>query len=202
MTEDEARVWVRDRYGRDACDRIGGFVDRAIEENAIQNLLSPSSIATIWSRHVVDSAQLLTLAPQGWRSWIDVGTGGGFPGMVLALLAPQRSVTMVEPRRKRAAFLDRCVRTWSLDKAQVVAAKIEQLSDTADVISARAVASIENLLRAAGQCATAGTTWILPRGRSGREDVASMQLKRSMFHVEHSITDPESTIVVIEGDGR
>ena len=201
MTDEEARGWITDRFGAEASERVAAFLNLVIAENAQQNLISPESVAKIWIRHALDSAQLLTLAPAGWQSWIDVGTGGGFPGMIVAVLASDRMVTMVEPRRKRAAFLQQCVDGFALSKARVVAAKIETVRDAADVISARAVAPIENLLRTASGCAKANTTWLLPRGRSGGVDALS-HLKRSMFHVEHSLTDPESAIIVIKDDHR
>lgn len=197
MNEDDARAWIATRFGPSAEQRIAEFVDRVLVENQEQNLISPSTVGWIWSRHVVDSAQLLRLVPQHWNTWIDVGTGGGFPGMVVALLEPERVVTMIEPRGKRAAFLHVCIDAAGLQHAAVLASKVEAVSLTADVISARAVASLQKLLRSAGHCAHAQTTWLLPRGRSGVADVPSCRSK--VFHVEQSITDPLSVIVVGQG---
>jgi 16S rRNA (guanine527-N7)-methyltransferase len=203
VNEEAARGWIAGRHGTDAAERIAAFLDLVIAENTRQNLVSPASVNAIWSRHAADSAQLLGLVHAGWQSWIDIGTGGGFPGMVIALLAPERTVVMVEPRRKRAAFLDACVDALDLPKASVVQARIEMVDQTADVISARAVASVENLLQAAGHCAKADTTWLLPRGSAAERDQASLaKLNPSMFHVEHSITDPQSTILVMKGRVR
>ncbi len=203
MTEEEARAWIAARYDHDACARLEQFLDLVIAENARQNLISPASVDAIWSRHAVDSAQLLTFASPDWRTWTDVGTGGGFPGMVVALLAPDRSVRLVEPRRKRADFLRDCCQALHLPHAAVEARKIEAVDSPSDVISARAVSSVENLLRAAERCAKDDTVWLMPRGRTGADDIASLsRLKRTMFHVEHSVTDPDSTIVVLRGAGR
>jgi 16S rRNA (guanine527-N7)-methyltransferase len=203
MTEDEARAWIEHRFDAQACARLERFLNLVIAENGRQNLVSPTTLDRIWSRHAADSTQLLELAPPGWNSWIDVGTGGGFPGMVAALLAPGRAVSLVEPRRKRADFLEACCTEFQLEHADVYACKIESVEVTADVISARAVASTENLLRSAGHCAKSGTTWLLPRGRSGSDDIARLaRLKKTMFHVEHSVTDAESTIIVATGNGR
>lgn len=200
MTEEEARAWIVDRFGGEAAERIATFVDRIIAANASQNLISPTTITSIWSRHVVDSAQLLALAPREWASWLDIGTGGGFPGMVVALLAPERIVTMVEPRSKRAAFLRDCVQRAALSRAGIVVGKVETVSLTSDVISARAVGPVGKILRAASHCATAATTWLLPRGRSGLQDID--EAGSIVFHVEHSLTDPDSIILVGAGSPR
>ena len=197
MTEDEARLWIGDRFGAAALDRIADFVGAVLEANTAQNLISPATIPTIWSRHVVDSAQLVPLAPAGWTTWIDIGTGGGFPGMIIALLAPERHTIMVEPRAKRGAFLRDYVARAAVT-ATVLVSKVESIGSEADIISARAVAPVEKLLRAAAHCANERTTWLLPRGRSGAQDGALAGAM--MFHVEQSITDPQSAILV--GTGR
>jgi 16S rRNA (guanine527-N7)-methyltransferase len=199
VTEDEARARIVERYGSIAAERVATFLHCVATENAVQNLISPASISEIWARHAVDSEQLLDFAPAGWKNWLDVGTGGGFPGMIVALLGGG-TVTMVEPRRKRATFLQQCVVRFGLD-ARVEQAKVEALAIPADVISARAVSSVENLLHAAAGCATKRTTWLLPRGRSIGADLATLPHNLAMFHVEHSITDPESSVLVIRGNG-
>ena len=203
MNEDEARTWLGERLDGEACSKLGQFLTLVVAENGRQNLISPATVNSIWSRHAVDSAQLLGFLSGTWETWIDVGTGGGFPGMIVALLAPERRVSLVEPRRKRAEFLQACCAELQLAHVDVHACKIEAVTWQADVISARAVAPVENLLRTAGHCAKNDTTWLLPRGRSGADDIARLsRLKQTMFHVEHSVTDAESTIVVLRGNGR
>lgn len=192
MTEDEARGWLVERFGASVVQRVAQFVGLVIAENERQNLVSPSSIASIWTRHVVDSAQLIALGRPG--IWVDIGTGGGFPGMIVGLCRPD-TIVMIEPRRRRAAFLQQCVDILAITNASVDPRKIEAVTIPAMVISARAVASVEKLLQAAHRCATPSTRWILPRGRSS-------DAEPGMFHVEHSITDPESRILTIDGMGR
>lgn len=202
MNEDQARAWIASRFGDPASHQIARFLEYVIAENRTQNLIAPASVADIWVRHAFDSAQLLLLAPDRWSTWLDIGTGGGFPGMIVALLAPERQVIMVEPRRKRAEFLARGAQAFGLANATVASTKVEQVTALADVISARAVASVENLLRAAGHCAKAETVWLLPRGRSGADLADLSPRDRSMFHVEHSLTDPASTILVMTEGAR
>lgn len=197
MTEEEARAWATARFDPAVIARLDAFAALVIDENARQNLISPASIPAIWSRHIVDSLQLLALGrPDG--CWLDIGTGGGFPGMVVAIARGGPTV-LVEPRRKRADFLERCAADLALAEVQVIASKVEQVDARAAVISARAVASIEILLRAAAHCATSATRWLLPRGSIDRDELAAIASTfRMMFHVEQSVTHVGSSIVILE----
>jgi len=198
MTEDDAKAWVAERFGIEARDRLGAFLDMVVAEAPHQNLIAPSTIESIWVRHAVDSLQLIGMAGAAKR-WTDVGTGGGFPGLAVAVVMPVTMV-LVEPRRRRADFLSLCIARLGLsDRVSVEAKKIENVVGTADIISARAVASVENLLRAASHCATKDTRWLLPRGRLDDDELAALHKHwRFMFHVEQSVTNPESSIVVLD----
>ncbi|MGQ7334306.1 16S rRNA (guanine(527)-N(7))-methyltransferase RsmG, partial [Streptococcus suis] len=99
---------------------------------------------SIWVRHALDSAQLIDMAGKDDGRWLDIGTGGGFPGIVVAILF-DGMVTMVEPRKRRVAFLQDCIARLDLARAQVMPAKVEQFEGQFDIISARAVASVEKL---------------------------------------------------------
>ncbi|MEI5688040.1 16S rRNA (guanine(527)-N(7))-methyltransferase RsmG [Sphingomonas kyungheensis] len=197
MTEAEARAWFVERFGEARTARVGAFLDMVCVETEQQNLISPASVASIWSRHGLDSAQLMFHVEQS-GDWLDIGTGGGFPGMIVAICGDQPT-TMVEPRRKRAAFLEEAASRLGLTNTRVVAAKVESVTGTFATISARAVASVEKLLQAAEHCATPETRWILPRGRIEAEELARLRRDRTrVFHVEHSLTDPQSTILLVD----
>ena len=200
MTEDEAKAWIDTRYGAAIVDRLATFVAMVVAENDAQNLIAPSTISAIWVRHVVDSAQLAPLGQAG--VWIDIGTGGGFPGIVIGLLRDD-PIILVEPRKRRAAFLATCAEQLGLANVRTAATTIEHITDRADVISARAVASVEKLLQIAAGCAKRETRWLLPRGRLAEADVVELKRRwHGVFHVEQSLTDMQSSILVIDGLAR
>ncbi|MEG3163742.1 16S rRNA (guanine(527)-N(7))-methyltransferase RsmG [Sphingomonas sp. PB2P19] len=199
MTEDDAKAWIAAQFGDEAVTKMAAFLEMVVAEAPHQNLIAPSTIESIWARHAVDSLQLIPFGREDAKSWIDIGTGGGFPGLAVAIVAPVRMV-LVEPRRRRADFLGLCIARLGLgDRVSVEAKKIESVVATADIISARAVASVENLLRAAAHCGTTMSRWLLPRGRLDEDELAALQKHwRFMFHVEQSVTNAESSIVVLD----
>ena len=201
MNESDAHDWLRTRFGQPAVDALQLLIDTVVAENQRQNLISPLTIDNIWVRHVVDSAQLVPLAPaQG--NWLDIGTGAGFPGLVAAILRPQPTI-LIEPRRQRADFLERCAALLDLTHVEVRPAKVETIAIAATVISARAVASVEKLLQAAAGCGTTTTRWLLPRGRFSDADLQALRLRwRGVFHMKQSLTEPMSKILICDGPHR
>jgi 16S rRNA (guanine527-N7)-methyltransferase len=204
VTEDEARAWVAETFGGQSADRLESFGAMVAEENTRQNLISPSTLATIWQRHLLDSAQLMRFCPPTARTWIDVGTGAGFPGVVIGLLFPGE-VLLAEPRARRAEFLlTACERLGIASRVRVRQAKAEALPRGAfDVLSARAVASVPALLDMTRHLRAGGSRLILPRGKSGEDELAIVRLQwHGMFHVEQSLSDAESTIIIADGVTR
>lgn len=195
MTEDEAKDWIRERYGVSRETRLAAFVDLLRDEAGKQNLIAPSTLDQIWSRHIVDSAQLLAYAPDN-GDWLDIGSGAGLPGMVVALLRDS-PVELVEPRRLRTDFLSRAAGELGLSDVVVHTDKIERTQGRVAVISARAVAPLVDLFRIAAHRSTSSTVWVLPKGRNAQSEVAEARRKwHGSFHVEPSITAPDSLIVV------
>lgn len=202
MTEEEAKYWIRDRYGADAVDRLGLFASMVQHESGNQNLVSAASLPEIWTRHIVDSAQLLPLAPAEFGTWVDVGTGAGFPGIVLGALT-DKAVILVEPRKRRVDFLLAATESLQLTNTTVRCSKAEALVAKADVISARAVSRVAALLDSTIHLAHPKTIWILPKGRNAHEEVAQARNSwQGTFHVEQSVTDPTSLIVIASGIAR
>ncbi|URW75282.1 16S rRNA (guanine(527)-N(7))-methyltransferase RsmG [Sphingomonas donggukensis] len=198
MTEEEARAWIADRFGaaaEDRLDRYAAFLTVGADQ---QNLIAPSTVATMWSRHLVDSAQLLPLAPQGAATWADVGSGAGLPGLVVAVLS-DLAVTLIEPRRLRVTFLEECAETLGIaDRVTVVPAKAQNATGGPfDVISARAVATMPALFDATRHLSDRSTCFILPKGASAQSEVAAAERSwHGTFHVKQSIVNPNSGIVV------
>ncbi|WP_447727763.1 16S rRNA (guanine(527)-N(7))-methyltransferase RsmG [Sphingomonas koreensis] len=198
MTEDEARSWIRDRYGVSRETRLAAFVELLRDEAGKQNLVAPSTLEQVWSRHIVDSAQLLAHAPED-GVWLDIGSGAGLPGLVIALLRDV-PVELVEPRKLRTDFLSRAAVELGLADVTVHTAKIERTKGPAAVITARAVAQLTDLFRIAAHRSTSSTVWVLPKGRNAQSEVEEARRKwHGSFHVEPSITAPDSLIVVAKG---
>ena len=162
-----------------------------------QNLISASTLATIWARHIVDSAQLVELAPSK-GNWVDLGSGAGFPGLIVAVIG-ERPVTLVEPRAKRAAFLHEAAVALGVEHhVRINATRVETVAPgPTAVISARAFAPLPRLFDVAQHLADAGTLWVLPKGRSAVEE---LDAARRTWHCETqvvpSITDPAAAIIV------
>lgn len=177
------------------CDALLGLLR---EENARQNLVSAASLDQAWVRHIADSAQLLRHVPRETSGpWLDLGTGAGFPGLVIAALRPDLPVIMVESRARRVEWLERVCRSLDLSAARVVGARLELVETfPARVISARAFAPLDRLLALSARFSTSDTLWLLPKGRSAWDEVNRLEGWRHLFHVEQSLTDPEAGVVV------
>lgn len=203
MTEEEARAWIRATFGVSRETTLLTFAAMVVREASNQNLVSASSLDALWARHIVDSAQLIPLAAQYPGDWIDVGSGAGFPGVVAAVLS-DRQVTLIEPRRKRASFLTDVVDALNLaDRVSVIASKVETYRGSAAVISARAVAALPELLTSSAHLSTTKTLWLLPKGARALEEVAAAQPTwHGVFHVEQSVTEPSSRIIIAKGVAR
>lgn len=205
MTEDNAQAWILDRYGDSGYERMEKIVRLVTTEAKFQNLIAPSTFLSIWNRHILDSAQLLewNISGTSHEPWIDIGSGAGFPGLVIAALV-EREIWLVEPRKKRAEFLEQAVRHLGLSRhAKVFYGRIETLKQSAAIISARAVAKLVDIFDWASVCATTDTYWILPKGKGALEEVAIAERTwHGTFHVKRSVTNLESRIILASGVKR
>jgi 16S rRNA (guanine527-N7)-methyltransferase len=185
---------------RETLDQLDAYAALLREENDRQNLISRSTLETLWYRHIVDSAQLLRFEPGQLSTWADIGSGAGLPGLVIAALT-QGHVTLIEPRRLRAEFLQRAADTLGLsERVTVLCAKAERIDGKFDVITARAVAPLARLLDISHHLSTTKTRWVLPKGRSAESELAeALRTWHGEFHVEQSVTDADSWIIVGTG---
>jgi 16S rRNA (guanine527-N7)-methyltransferase len=172
---------------------------------AVKNLVGPSTLGDIWERHIADSLQLLALAPDALR-WADLGSGAGFPGLVIAIAGIERpgtSVQLVESNSRKCAFLRHVAR---LTGAPVVVherrleAAVPELAGTLDVVTARALASLDQLLAWTHPLLTTGVTALFPKGRDAAAELTearkSWKFKETLIP---SRTDPSASIVRIGG---
>ena len=174
------------------------YVALLLEENRRQNLIGKTTEASIWERHIADSAQVADLVPSG-ASWADIGSGAGLPGMVVAILTGD-PVTLIEPRRLRAEFLCAVADRLGLINVTVVPAKAQAVNGKFDVITARAVSKIGELLGITHHLAHKDTTYLLMKGRNA---AAELEQARAAWHGRFeriaSRTDSEAAIVVARG---
>jgi 16S rRNA (guanine527-N7)-methyltransferase len=181
---------------RETYARIGAYAELLKRENERQNLVSASTKEHLWERHILDSAQLARFGPASGASWVDIGSGAGLPGLIIACLV-QGPVTLVEPRRLRAQFLLETVGLLGLEAA-VKHAKAENVSGRFDVITARAVAPLDRFLGISHHLSHPGTIWVLPKGRNAKSELEDARRNwQCEACLEASITDPESTILVL-----
>ena len=202
-TEEEAKAFVAERCSDAAFAKLEQFVAELRIEAEHQNLISRSTIDSVWQRHVADSAQLLDHVPRETSgTWLDIGTGAGFPGINTAIMRPDLPHVLCEPRAKRVTWLERMVTLAKLGNCRVAGSRVEKVETfAADVISARACASLKDLISLSARFSTDATYWVLPKGRSAaqeRDELDSQQ--RAMFHVEQSLTSRDAAILV--GRGR
>ena len=200
-SEDEARAYVAGLCDDAAMGRLSLLVGDLVEENEQQNLVAKATLETVWQRHIADSAQLLRFNSPAEGAWLDLGSGAGFPGLVIAAMRPEVSVVLVESRKRRVEWLNRALDRMSLSRCRVEGRRLEQVeSFGAGTISARAFAPLDRLLSLSARFSTSTTSWVLPKGRSAEQEVQGLsRAGQAMFHVEQSLTDPEAGIVVGRG---
>ncbi len=181
---------------RETYECLSIYVDLLLAENERQNLIAKTSVPDIWTRHIADSLQLAALAPAA-KSWLDIGTGPGLPGLVIAI-ATRAPMLLVEPRRLRTVFLERVIETLHLRDVRVIAATLSHVKPAPfDAITARAVAPLDKLFAMTRAFSHVETVLVFPKGRSAAEEVASAQRTwQGRFEIIPSRTDASAGIVV------
>ena len=202
--ERAARGWLTQAFAPsiEQWTKLDRFIDMLVAENAQQNLIAASTIPAVWVRHVADSAQLLAFDTRdGEGLWIDLGSGPGLPGLVVAILSA-RPMLLVESRRRRCDFLRAVVAELGLAHVEIAEAPLDRVdTQPAATISARAFAPLDRLIDLSARFSTESTRWLLPKGRNAVKELALLpEAWQRMFHVEQSRTDADSGILV--GTGR
>lgn len=180
---------------RETVARIDAFIPRLLRWNARINLIAPMTEAAVRQRHVADSLQLLPLVPEGEGPLGDLGSGGGFPGLVLAM-AMERPVHLVESDRRKAAFLQTAAAELGLRHVQVHAERIEAVAlPPLAVLTARALAPLEKMLPWAERLLAPEGVAIFPKGRTASEELEATAPGWTMTAERFkSSTDAEASI--------
>jgi len=192
---------------RETLERLDLYAALLAKWNPAINLVSKATLSELWTRHFLDSAQIFDLAPAAARRWADLGSGGGFPGMIVAILAaaerPGLSVTLVESDARKSAFLTRVAQETGIP-ADIRTARAESLPRLqADVLSARALAPLSRLLPLAQQHLVEGGEALFPKGAQHAQEIATA-LETWRFAVQKypSRTDSAGVILKIGGISR
>ncbi len=201
-----AALLDRKNVSRETLDRLKLYADLLRRWNPTVNLVSPASLDHLWSRHILDSAQILDLSPAA-ATWADLGSGGGFPGLVIAILAaderPALAVTMVESDARKCAFLATVARETGVTP-RILTDRAEDVPPlAADVVSARALAPLSTLLGLAAPHLAPSGTGLFPKGARHQPEIEQALADWRFTYQKHpSLTDPAAVILSIKGLSR
>jgi 16S rRNA (guanine527-N7)-methyltransferase len=188
---------------RETFDRLDAFCLLVKKWNPAINLVSRPDLANLWQRHLLDSAQLFCFVPPEARTLVDLGSGGGFPGIVMGILAkeirPDLSITLVESDRRKSVFLSEATRLLSLN-VKILPERIDEIPPQhADVVSARALAPLTALCGFAFRHMRQTGTAIFPKGRAAVQEIADAE-ERFRFHLTaaKSMMDAEACVLSLK----
>jgi 16S rRNA (guanine527-N7)-methyltransferase len=203
LSADRARALALTPVSRETSDRLDLFVGQLLTWQQRINLIAPSTIPMLWTRHIADSLQLLALAPQA-KVWADFGSGAGFPGLVLACALAETAgacVHLVESNTKKAAFLREAARVTGVP-AKIHAVRVvdfvDNLTDSVEVVTARALAPLVKLMAEAYPLLKIGAVALFPKGQDVdvelTEAAKCWNIRASLIP---SLTDPKARIIKI-----
>ncbi len=203
LAADRQRALALISVSRETADRLDRLVAVLMDWQQRMNLIAASTEPTIWTRHIADSLQLLALAPAA-RTWVDLGSGAGFPGLAIACAladAPGAHVHLVEKTAKKAAFLEAAIRATGAP-ASVHAQRIEDFTKTfagpVDVVTARALAPLSKLLDLAYPLLKSGAKGLFLKGQDvDAELTEAAKCWNVQARLVPSRTDPRASIVVV-----
>ncbi len=181
-------------------EKFDRYVEILFEEQKKKNLIGPSTIPFVWTRHILDSAQLFVHLKETDKIILDLGSGAGFPALVLAMMDFEKKYTfyLVESDGKKASFLNKIIENCDL-KAKVLNERIEKINPfSADVVTARALASLDKLIKYTKPFITNQTRCFFMKGQKADEEI-KVALKKYHFQYEkiNSITNQESAILLL-----
>lgn len=204
LAADRAKALQLTPVSHETLARLDRFAELLIHWQKSVNLVATSSLPELWTRHIADSLQLLMLI-EAPNLWIDLGSGAGFPGMIIGCMLaeqPGTEVHLIESNQKKAAFLREAVRVTGAP-AKVHATRIEDFaasfSGRADVVSARALAPLTELFKLAYPLLKTGAIGVFPKGQDvGAELTKASKYWKFQYDLVPSLTNPEGQIVVVQ----
>jgi 16S rRNA (guanine527-N7)-methyltransferase len=205
LSDDRARALELTPVSRETADRLERFVALLLDWQRRVNLIAPSTEPSLWTRHIADSLQLLSLASDA-RVWADLGSGAGFPGLVIACALAETSgarVYLVESNTKKAAFLREAVRV--VDAPAVVRCEraedfVNAAPEAVDIVTARALAPLRDLLAKAYPLLVKGAVGLFPKGQAVEAELTeAAKCWRIQATLAPSRTDPKAQIVIVRG---
>ncbi|MGE0752912.1 MAG: 16S rRNA (guanine(527)-N(7))-methyltransferase RsmG [Variibacter sp.] len=208
VAADRAHALAGHDVSRETLERLDAFVALFLERQETQNLVAASTVSQVWSRHIIDSLQLRNALPDA-KTWIDLGSGAGFPGLVLACAlagTPNARVDLIESHQRKAAFLTDVVQRLALP-ALVHVGRIEDIlphwGEVPDAVTARALAPLEKLLSWTAPLIKKGAKGVFPKGQHvGLELTEASKSWRIQAQRLPSVTHPDAAILVVEAASR
>ena len=189
---------------RETLEDMRGFCRLVEKWNPAINLVSKAGSAGLWKRHILDSAQMFLIAPREASLWCDIGSGGGFPGLVIAIMAkhqaPNLEVALVESDRRKSVFLSEVARLLKL-RVRVHAKRIEDLQpQNADILSARALAPLTGLCGFASRHMRPDGVAIFPKGICAEKEIQEARQSWAFDLTQHrSQTESDATVLMLRG---
>jgi 16S rRNA (guanine527-N7)-methyltransferase len=205
LAEDRARALALTPVSRETAARLDRFVALLLDWQRRINLMAPSTEPVLWTRHIADSLQLLALAPDA-RIWADLGSGAGFPGLPIACAlaeTPGACVYLVESNAKKAAFLREAAHAAgapAIVRGERIADFVKNAPQPLEIVTARAVAPMADLLAAAYPLLIRGAVGLFPKGQAVEAELTeAAKCWRIQATLALSRTDPKARIVVVRG---
>lgn len=207
--DDAARAAVERMVSRETLRRLDLIADLLRKWQKTINLVAPATLLDVWSRHIADSLQLINHVPADATRWVDLGSGGGFPGLVVAAALAERpgaEIHLVESDTRKSAFLREAARAAELP-ASVHAQRIEQVSQAlasgTQVVSARALAPLPKLLKLAEPFLAAGALGVFPKGRDAERELTEARKGWTLdCDLRASVSDREAQVLLVRSARR
>lgn len=200
----QGRNAVAEAVSRETLARLDIIADLLVHWQKTINLVAPATLPQLWTRHIADSLQLIAHVPEKPLRWVDLGSGGGFPGLVVAAVLAERAgsqMHLVESDTRKCAFLREAARRASLPVSvhpQRIEQVAERLAPGTDVVSARALAPLPKLLDLAAPFLAAGALGIFPKGKDAESELTAARKGWTLdLELRESRSDPDGRVLLV-----